>query len=95
MFGIRVKKCQKRFALRCLIQKGKPSNGRKFTIEDTIKASKVNKGNKYALGNVHTEKWKKIKSKSMTGENNHFFGKHHTEESKEKRLQTIRNKKIA
>ncbi|MBQ8234827.1 MAG: hypothetical protein IJZ36_04530 [Bacilli bacterium] len=39
------------------------------------------KGNK---GCIHTDKWKEEHSSRMKGENNSFYGKHHTKETKEK-----------
>jgi len=41
-------------------------------------------------GKTHSEKYKKYLSETMKGENNPFYGKNHTEETKEK----IRQKKI-
>jgi group I intron endonuclease len=60
------------------------SKGNIPTEYNRKRTRKVNKGNKYALGSQRTEEFKKNKSESLVGEKNHFFGKHHTEETKAK-----------
>lgn len=60
------------------------SKGKKRSEETIYKLSQSHKGIK------HTEEWKQQRSVSMRGENNPFWGKHHTEESKEKISKTKR-----
>lgn len=46
-------------------------------------------------GYIHTEKWKEEHSKRMLGENNPFYGKNHTEETKEKLSDCFKGKKLS
>ena len=55
--------------------------------KNSIAVSKSLKGKKRK---PHSEKWKISIGKAVTGKNNAFFGRHHTEETKEK----IRKKRI-
>lgn len=61
----------------------KALKGRKFSTKWKQNISKSKIGKTPWLGLKHTEETKKILSESMKGENNHFYGKHHTKESKE------------
>lgn len=42
---------------------------------------------------THTEEWKKEKSEAMKGENNHFYGKKHSEETRKKMSENHANVK--
>lgn len=60
------------------------SGGNNFKHSEETKR-KIGRSNSIALkGNKWSEEQKKLMSKLMSGENNPFYGKHHTEESKEK-----------
>jgi group I intron endonuclease len=58
--------------------------GRKRSNETKKKMSDVKKGNLYNLGRKYSDETKKKISDSQKGENNHLFGKHHSEETKVK-----------
>lgn len=56
--------------------------GKKHSEETKRKMSNARKGKHYSLGCHHSIEANERQSKRMMGENNHFFGKHHTEETK-------------
>ena len=66
--------------------------GIKRSEEFKRKRSEYMKGNKLNKGKHW--KWTEEQLEKLRGENNHFYGKHHTEESKKKRMRTIRQKKV-
>lgn len=55
-----------------------------MTTEGKKRMVEINKGNCYAKGYKHTDEWKKLRSESSSGAKNSFYGKHHTEETKQK-----------
>ena len=55
------------------------SNKNKITSEETKEKIRMS-----LVGKKHSEKRNKEKSNRMKGKNNNFYGKHHTEETKEK-----------
>ena len=55
------------------------------------KMLELNKGNKYNLGKHASEETRKKISDSRIGEKNPFYGKHHTEESKQKMKEKLKD----
>lgn len=72
---------------------GKTSEGRKHTEETRRKMCEKRKGNKPALGMKHSEEYKDRLKKEMLGKGNHFYGKTHTKEVREK-LSSIHKKPL-
>lgn len=49
-------------------------------------------GNQNTLGYKHTEQWKKEQSERLSGKNNPFYGRQHTEETKQKISKTKKSR---
>lgn len=52
-------------------------------------------GGKGVSGTVRTEEWRRNHSEKMIGENNPFYGKHHSEKTKEKLSDCFKGKKLS
>lgn len=87
-----IKKLKKMFSKRMKGIKN-PMFGKTHTIEAREKISRANKGktiskghkerlSKVHLGKTKSAKWKKKRSIAQTGENNSFYGRHHSEKVK-------------
>ena len=55
-----------------------------YDTTDKNKGYNITDGGEGVRGYRHTEEWKQEMSKAKSGENNHMYGKHHTEESRRK-----------
>lgn len=60
------------------------NKNKKMSEETKKKMSESKIGNQSALGFHHSEGTKKLLSEKLRGENNPFYGKHHSEEAKKK-----------
>ena len=73
------------------IKKGKKSA---LSKEGRQKIIDTHTGNKYCVGKVLSKEHKKKISESLTGSKNHFYGKHHTQESKDKMSMKLKGREV-